>query len=196
MIVNANDLLVFDLGGVVARFTPQHRTVYLSKHTGLPSSEIELRLFESGMDAEAEIGRFDPKEILEVVRAALENRISEPELVTGWSRAFELNQQLLQRIARLPQRVALFSNNGPMLLHCCLAAPLNRINDVFNERIWSWELQAKKPSPAAFVGAVSHLGVDPKELVLFDDSIANVEQARRSGWRAEHVTDPETLFAN
>jgi HAD superfamily hydrolase (TIGR01509 family) len=160
----------------------------------LTCEEIDLRLFESGLDGDAEMGLIAPQEILSVVRRALDNKISERELIDGWSRAFELNEPLLERISLLPQRVALFSNNGPMLLHCCKLAPLDRLNKVFSERIWSWELQAKKPSPVAFERAVGRLNVEPKRVVLFDDNSTCVEQARLSGWRAELVIDPNGLL--
>jgi HAD superfamily hydrolase (TIGR01509 family) len=190
-----DDVYVFDFGGVVARFTPESRSEYLSEHTGLTCKEIDLRLFESGLDGDAEMGLIAPQEILSVVRRALDNKISERELIDGWSRAFELNEPLLERISLLPQRVALFSNNGPMLLHCCKLALLDRLNKVFSERIWSWELQAKKPSPVAFERAVGRLNAERKHLILFDDNPTCVEQARLSGWRSEFVSDPGELFA-
>jgi HAD superfamily hydrolase (TIGR01509 family) len=192
---NADDVYLFDFGGVVARFTPEHRSEYLSEHTGLSRKEIDLRLFESGLDGDAELGLIDLREILDVVRNELDNRISERELIDGWSRAFELNELLLERIALLPQRVALFSNNGPMLVHCCKFAPLDRINTVFSERIWSWELQAAKPTPVAFERAAGLLNVKSENLILFDDNRTCVEQARLLGWRDEFVRDPGKLFA-
>jgi FMN phosphatase YigB (HAD superfamily) len=189
-----NDVAVFDLGGVVARFTPQRRMSFLSERTGLTVNEIESRLFASGFDKDAEIGLHDPGGILALICRVLDDRITAEELTVGWALAFELDERLLDWTATLPQRVVLFSNNGPMLLHCCERALLIRINEVFDEQIWSWQLQATKPTPAAFERAALRLAESPENLVLFEDSLACVEQARRSGWRSELVIDPGTLF--
>jgi glucose-1-phosphatase len=179
------NVLLFDFGGVVARFLPDRRADYLSEHTGLTASQINRRLFESGIDENAERGLYGENEILDVVRAALDNRVTETELIAGWARAFEVNEPLLAWIETLEQRVALFSNNGPMLVHCCRIAPLKRINAVFNQQVWSWELRATKPNQEAFERACRWLDVAPENCVLFDDDPACVEQARRSGWRAK-----------
>jgi FMN phosphatase YigB (HAD superfamily) len=191
-----SDLLVFDFGGVIARYTPKKRAVYLSEHTGLCVEDVTARLFESGLDADAELGRFDTQEIISVVRSALDNRITEVELVHGWSLAFETNVHLLSCVAMLPQRVALFSNNGPMLVHCFARSntPLGQVSEVFSNQIWSWQLRSTKPAPASFERAAHLIGVAPENLVLFDDTPKCVEQARNAGWRAELVTDPDTIF--
>jgi hypothetical protein len=86
------DVLFFDFGGVVARFVPDRRAEYLSEHTGFTASQINRRLFESGIDRNAELGLYKPEEILDVVRDALDNMLTETELIAGWARAFEVNE--------------------------------------------------------------------------------------------------------
>jgi putative hydrolase of the HAD superfamily len=54
--------------------------------------------------------------------------------------------------------------------------------------VYSAALGHKKPTHAFFRGAETAVAADPQTLVLVDDLIANVEAARRCGWRAIHWT--------
>lgn len=52
---------------------------------------------------------------------------------------------------------------------------------------------AAKPDPEVFLKGASGLGLDPAECVVFEDSIAGIEAARRAGMAAIGVGTPETL---
>lgn len=80
----------------------------------------------------------------------------------------------------------LFTNNGPML-DLCLAGPLRGLTDAFDDVVCSWHLGARKPSAEAFDRFAFRVAHDPSELLLLDDSPANVNAARSCGWRAEPV---------
>ena len=60
----------------------------------------------------------------------------------------------------------------------------------FDEVICSWHLRAAKPDPLAFERAASRLGVPAGQLLLVDDSPANVRAAGQLGWHATVVTGP------
>lgn len=47
---------------------------------------------------------------------------------------------------------------------------------------------ASKPAPDAYLEAARRLGVSPNECVVFEDSRAGLEAARRAGMRTAHVT--------
>ena len=51
----------------------------------------------------------------------------------------------------------------------------------------------RKPDPQAFQLAIDNLGADPSDLLLIDDSSANVESARQVGLRALQYTSTEQL---
>ena len=52
--------------------------------------------------------------------------------------------------------------------------------------IYSAQIGAKKPDRAFFDAALKRCGRSPQDLVLVDDTVANVEAARAAGWRAAH----------
>jgi len=51
-------------------------------------------------------------------------------------------------------------------------------------------VSAKKPAPDIFLAAASGLGVEPGGCVVFEDSLAGVEAARRAGMRVVALPDP------
>jgi glucose-1-phosphatase len=187
--LDADDVAVFDLGGVVARYHPERRLqrlTQLTQLTQLTEDEIVTRLFTSGLDHDAELGAFGAADIVAVVLAALDHRLSPTDLVDAWAMAFEPDSSVLDFIGAVPGRVCILTNNGPMLNHC-LDGPLHRVRAAVSEVICSWELGVRKPDHEAFERAANRIGAEPSQLVLFDDDVRNVESARACGWRAVHV---------
>jgi putative hydrolase of the HAD superfamily len=60
----------------------------------------------------------------------------------------------------------------------------------FSPRLFSWQLRAIKPEPAAFVAAVDVLQAKPEEILFLDDRADNVAAATRLGIRAYLFEDP------
>src|SRR5690606_14141452 len=81
-------VLLVDLGGVAARFTPERRLRALAAATGLSEKAIHARIWDSGLERDAERGRYASDEIVEVVRTALDERIGADALVEAWALAF------------------------------------------------------------------------------------------------------------
>lgn len=57
----------------------------------------------------------------------------------------------------------------------------------------SYQIHMLKPDPAIFLEAARILNIDPAETVFIDDSLPNVEGARKAGMEAYHFTSPEDL---
>lgn len=63
----------------------------------------------------------------------------------------------------------------------------------FSPRLFSCDLGALKPEPAAYALAVERLGAAPGAVCFVDDRPANVEGARRSGLAAVRYREPAQL---
>ncbi len=193
MIVANVEWLVVDLGGVAAQYRPERRLNALERETGIPPDVIHERLFASGLDHDAELGRHTIASITAALVERLEHRISIPTLIDAWALAFEPNVELLDGIAPLHRKRALFTNNGPML-DLCLSGPLTQLASTFDAIICSWHLTATKPNPEAFARAATQLHSSPPQLLLVDDSQANIDAAQQAGWHAvAHVSTKLTL---
>ena len=188
------EVIVADLGGVVARFCPKRRLQELSALSGVPEARIEESLFSSGFERRAETGEYRFDEVVDAVREALDGRVDEAAIIEAWAKAFEIDAEVLEYLAALPLRRALFTNNGPML-DACLAGALRSLTETFGEVVCSWQIRARKPDAVAFERAAERLGCRPHGLLLLDDSAENVAAAIGAGWDAECVTGLDAVRA-
>ncbi len=193
--------LVLDLGGVVARWVPEQRLAELGNISDHLPQTVDRLVFESGFDDAGERGRFTLDEFVDELAGLLElprpaSALHRAELQRAWAFAFETNPMVLRVVAQHPGRTALFTNNGP-LLEACLqpGCELASIGDSFDQHVLSWRLGATKPDPEAFERATAQLGIEPEQIVFFDDSEANVVAARAAGWDAHLYTTTLDLQA-
>ena len=54
---------------------------------------------------------------------------------------------------------------------------------LFEQGVFSSRVRLRKPDAALFAHAAEQFGIAPGNAVLIDDLAANVEAARRAGWR-------------
>lgn len=197
--MTAPAVLVMDLGGVTCRWLPDRRLEALSALSGLPPGTIDQQVFESGFDDAGERGRVGLEEFTRTLTSMLGLEVgshTDRALRHAWGQAFEPDPEVLRLIGEAGARRALFTNNGPLLEAAMEAEEaLAPVRDAFDELVFSWRLGATKPDPAALAGAAEQLAVEPGELLLVDDSDANVEAARAAGWRAHRYTTALDLRA-
>jgi putative hydrolase of the HAD superfamily len=97
-----------------------------------------------------------------------------------------------RRAAQRGLHLALLSN-APVEVAACIdrqdwLAP-------FSPRLYSCDLRAIKPEPAAYEAALSALGTAAEDVVFLDDRPVNVAAARKVGIRAEVFTHPLQMDA-
>ena len=57
----------------------------------------------------------------------------------------------------------------------------------------SYQIHMLKPDPAIFLRAAEILGITPAETIFIDDSLPNVEGAKKAGMEAYHFSTPADL---
>lgn len=96
--------------------------------------------------------------------------------------------EYLAQCARAGERMALFTSAEPSL---CRAALEDRgFGDYLSQVIFAQELGMEKGNPQAFRAAAQLLGVDPGEIVFFDDSPVACRSAKSVGCTVIGVFDP------
>ena len=76
-----------------------------------------------------------------------------------------------------------------------LFAPTWRLRGHFRHIVVSGDEKLAKPDPAIYALAADRFGHDPAAMLFIDDSLSNVESARRCSWHAHHFTSAEGLRA-
>lgn len=183
-------IVVFDLGGVVCRFTSERRLDALSQLTGLPATDIHQRIWGSRLDERAEHGQLSPEDTRARVLDAI--GATDPDLVrAAWAAAFQPDQAVLHLVARLRVPAVLLSNNGPLLTDC-LEHELRHVRLHFAGVYLSWQLGATKPDLAAF-RALAARAAPRTPIALIDDDRRNLAGPTSLGWHAIHYRSASRL---
>lgn len=182
-------MLLIDLGGVLAdlgdpvasmRLPMTNRTfweIWMKSRwvAAYETGEIDLDTFAEGMAGEFGIG--DAREF---------NR-----RFHSWRLAVFPGVAEMLLPATGVFRLALLSNTNPVHWQQVLSS--TSIFGSFEKLFLSFETGKLKPRPSAFTQVLEHFGCGPDDTVFLDDSLANVEGARRLGIRSEQVAGPAQL---
>jgi len=166
----------------VCRFRPERRLTALTAACNATAQEIQASLWDSGFDAACDRGEFTSHEILSLIQHDLGFSGGYEQLGQIWALAFEPDLSVLAvaRALRDRCRVGLLTNNGP-IPRDALPVAYPQIAAAFSPMIFSCDLRAVKPEPEVFAAALRTLGEPPENVLLVDDSAANLEAACSAG---------------
>jgi HAD superfamily hydrolase (TIGR01509 family) len=178
------DIFVFDLGGVLCEFSPERRWAALGAASGLPADEVRRRIDDAGLIDLADRGKLTRDEEFQRATSSLGLTCDYPTYRALWCAAFRCDPGVIEiaRALHARHRTVLLTNNGPVLLDA-LSQDLRVVGREFDRLLVSAMFGATKPADVIYRGVERELVVEPARLCLIDDSWANVDGARRSGWR-------------
>jgi HAD superfamily hydrolase (TIGR01509 family) len=170
--------ILFDLGGVLLRFDRERRVRAIIQRTGAAPRAVRA-FMASDIHHRLDSGEADERDLAAAL-AALAGRVIAPDEACDLILSvFEAPNAALWALAeRLRERfiVGGFSDN-PAFVRRVFPAWAD-----LDPMFWSSELGLTKPSPEAFAAVQARLGLPPAAILFIDDTLANIEQARRMGW--------------
>ncbi len=99
---------------------------------------------------------------------------------------------LVREIA-LQKRIALFSNNGPLMKEA-LAEVFPEAAKAFGQDCYfSCEFRSKKPDPESYRRLLARLSIEPAAAWFTDDKKSNVDGARIAGLHVHHFVSQARL---
>ena len=179
---------IFDLDGVIVDTAKYHYQAWrrLANHLGFDFSEADNERLKGvsrvqSLEIILELGKIQLEEGQKAVLAEQKNRwyvelisaMDERELLPG---AVGFLQHLRQRNIRVALGSA--SKNAALILDRMGIAGL------FDSVIDGTRTSRSKPDPEVFLLGAEALATDPARCVVFEDSAAGVEAAKRAGMRA------------
>lgn len=189
--------LLFDLGGVLIEIDFGRALQHWSGF-----SELSLAQLRQAFRLDAEYARHERAEIdwaiyVQHLRTTLKLRATDAEITEGWNAIFigEIDETVgMVREARKLLPCYCFSNtNRTHQEHWMARFP--RASGAFDRVFVSWELGLRKPERAAFGAVCQEVGVEPGEVLFFDDTLENAEGARAAGLQAVWVRGPGDVKA-
>ncbi|WP_162914144.1 HAD-IA family hydrolase [Taklimakanibacter lacteus] len=190
------DIAIFDLDDVLCRYDLGARLRALSRISGKMPRDIRAALWDSGFEDAADAGRYQTaEEYLAEFASRLGHEITRDEWIEARRASIVPWPDMLALIRRIAahRRVALFTNNGPLMKEG-LAQIFPEAAEIFGaDCYFSFEFLTKKPNPESYRRLIGRLGIEAGKAWFTDDKKSNVEGARIAGLQAHHFVSHDVL---
>lgn len=190
-------LVVFDLGRVFLRLAPDWRHAF--DKAGVPYAAamddpgVKAELWELVMLEEVgafgELGFFDKAGPLLGITPEQFIRVSDAYLCG----IFPGSVELIDELNALPVQTACFSNTNHNHWKDLTnpehpnGLPLHRLTHQFASQL----IGHRKPDPGIYQHLEEHTGIQPANILFFDDLQDNIDAASQRGWHTHRVTHPD-----
>jgi glucose-1-phosphatase len=186
-------VLLFDLGGVVLEVSFARVLESWGKHAGVNPEILETRFVLDAFYERHERGEIVGTEYFDSLSQSLEINLSHAAYEEGWNAMLVGEvpgiRDLLEKASR---QLPLYGFSNTNRTHWdFLKRQESKVFGYFQKFFTSFELGQRKPDRAAFEAVARAIGVNPEEILFFDDLLENVEGARAAGLQAVHVQNVE-----
>lgn len=189
--------LMIDVDGVLVRGRPQDGRAWhtaLSQDLGIRYVDLYDRFFLPYWEG-ITLGRDDLRVRLTPILADLAPNISVDDLLSYWhSHDAAIDLQFLDSVQHIRKRgiPAFIATNQGHERGRYLWEDLG-LNLYFDDIIYSAQIGCRKPDRDFYKAAETRVGIAPEQLLLVDDTEANVHAARREGWQALYWSRPNNF---
>jgi glucose-1-phosphatase len=175
-------IIVFDLGGVIIKFSHLLICERLSDISHLPANETYGLIFNNGLESKYDTGEITSDDFYKRIIKLLKIDISFKSFYSIWTDIFEENFETSKIIAELKDRhykLILLSNTNEM--HFNFVKRKFGIINIFDDYILSYKVGCKKPDINIFKEVFIKTGAAPVDHIYIDDTKENVTAARSIG---------------
>lgn len=193
--------IIFDLGGVLLNLDTQATVLALKNHSELSLNEKELIHLSHDVFLDYEKGLIPDAEFRARLREYLATEASDEELDKAWNMMllnFPPERISLLKALRKKYKLYLLSNTNGIHLkkvnEILREATGQDLDHFFDKVYYSFYMYKRKPEPEIFLEVLDENGLTPEETLFIDDSLENVESAKKLGINILHVTSNKTLM--
>lgn len=181
--------LLFDLGGVVLEFDFARAFRLWASRAGCDSRVIEDQFTLDDAYEQHERGEIVAASYFATLRQSLGIDISDTDFIAGWNDVFLGPVCGIGEVLSVAQQhfpLYAFTNSNPTHKDVWEVRYANELKP-FHTIFVSSDLGLRKPDPEAFRLVAKRMGVQPAEVLFFDDSSENVVGARLAGMQGALV---------
>ena len=189
--------LMLDVDGVVVNGRPGDGASWaadIERDLGVAPARLQEAFF-APFWGDIVLGRAELLEVLEACLPELSPSLSARQFIDYWfERDSGLDAAVLADCDALRARGhSIFLATNQEHLRARYLMERLALRDHVDGMVYSAEVGARKPEPAFFHAAAERCGTAPRDILLVDDTAANVEAARAAGWRAAQWTAGDRL---
>ena len=204
--LNKIENIIFDLGGVIIDIDPQ---ITIGKLESLNKSGKPLapRMEYAEFLNQFEIGKISNQEFYQTINNLCEIEQSHSLIEEAWnSMLLDIPQKRIDKLYQLRKtfRIFLLSNTNAvhlMKLRDILDQTMgfNDFEEIFDTTFYSHLIGKRKPDLECYHHVINEKDIMSGKTLFVDDSLANVEGARKAGLKSVHLlpgVDITELFEN
>ena len=184
--------LLFDMGGVVLDVDFNSVFSHLAVFSALPEADIKQQFTMDEHYRQHEKGLISGAEYFHYLRQQLQLTASDADMEIGWNAIF--GQELtaaLDAIDQVRGRYRCYGFTNTNAIHQAYwETHFPRIRRSFDHLFVSSEIGLRKPDAVAFAYILECAELEAENILFFDDSLENIEGARRLGLQCVLVDSP------
>ncbi|MCP4757145.1 MAG: HAD family phosphatase [Proteobacteria bacterium] len=191
------DVLLFDLGGVVIDIDFNRVFSRWAEFSNCGFERIKSKFSFDLQYERHERGEIGAPEYFDSLRRSLGIDISDKQFEDGWNSIYvgEISG-MADLLNKAKRQIPIYGFTNSNALHQKVWS--KRFKDIlklFETVFVSSEMGLRKPEPESFHFIADSLGIERHRILFFDDSIENIEGARKVGLKAlcvESISDVQT----
>lgn len=193
--IDKNDALLFDLGGVIVDIRREDCVEAFEKLGFADIADYLGDYGQKGVFLQIEEGKITPEEFRREVRKHIPQTVTDTQIDEAFNafitRIPRRRLEALRRLRAEGRKLYVISNTNPIMWKGRLAEEFGQegltVYDYFDGVVTSFETGCCKPDRVIFDRVIDEFGVDPSTTVFFDDSEVNCRKGEELGFKAVHV---------
>jgi len=188
------EAIIFDLGGVIINIDFNLTLRALEQYTDRKLGEGEY-LTKNPIFYEFETGKLSEKEFFENLTHIYKLQANQEQLVKAWNALLlDIPESRVELVSKLSNQYQTFilSNTNPTHLFeveniLRQQTKANSLKEIVQKPYYSFEMQKAKPETAIYEQVIEENNLVPQKTLFVDDSLANIEGARKLGLQTLHI---------
>jgi putative hydrolase of the HAD superfamily len=190
--------VLFDLGGVLVNVEQSRIFEGLAGVSGLSPDLVQKRVIGNfPLSSDFITREYSPEQVTKAINTALGACLSQQQVITALnSELGESIESTARIIPDLKRRVGVGCLSNTNSIHWDHLLSSYDFMQLFDRRFASQIVGHAKPGAEIYQLVQRNLGVEPEQIVFFDDRADNVATASQLGWRAFMYRDEQGLIAD
>ncbi len=190
------EALLFDMGGVVLEICFDNVFQAMTRFSTLPMPEIRARFSMDDAYQQHEKGMISGSEYVDHLRRQLQLEASDADIIEAWNAVFgDEISPVLDAIGHISARYPCDGFTNTNKIHQQYWDNEHpRIRKTFRNLFVSSEIGLRKPDADAFEYISQYTGIELQNILFFDDTLENIDGAKRVGLQTVLVEGPHSVI--
>ncbi|SHL89430.1 putative hydrolase of the HAD superfamily [Chitinophaga jiangningensis] len=194
--------IIFDLGGVILNIDYQKTNEAFVKLGAVNFHELYSQFKGSSLFNDLETGHVTNDEFLAAMHKQLPENVTDEQIIAAWNAMLlDFPLQRLQLLQQLRQQYNLYLLSNTNAIHLdhfnkilMDTRGIPSLAEFFDKAYYSHLMGYRKPGTEIYQVVLDENGLKAGETVFIDDTLPNIEAAKKVGIHTIHLVPPKTIL--